>query len=389
MKMVWEFASVAAGALLVATAQPASALTFTLVDYNGSVAGSAAAQGFQKAADYWSSVITNDVNVRLEIGYTGISGNVIGTAFSQKDGASVASVYQRLSTTGNSALDAMAVANLTPLTAAGGLTMMTSGVNISTQVYDADNSANNLQLLSNTASLKALGFSYNPLLVDGRINFNTALNFDFDPTDGITAGAFDFIGVAIHEIGHVLGFTSGVDEYDYFAGDPTFDLNDYAEFSTLDLFRYSADPRSLAHGPGRVLDLSVGAAAYMSVDGGATQLFGDSRFSTGARHGDGWQASHWKDTSGCGLQIGAMDPTFCRATGVTVTAQDLAAMDAIGWNLNFDILGNSGYQITTADIFNGVGSAVPEPQTWAMMLLGFGILGVSLRSRRGLYLRTA
>jgi len=82
MKMVWEFASVAAGALLVATAQPASALTFTLVDYNGSVAGSAAAQGFQKAADYWSSVITNDVNVRLEIGYTGISGNVIGTAFS-------------------------------------------------------------------------------------------------------------------------------------------------------------------------------------------------------------------------------------------------------------------------------------------------------------------
>lgn len=388
MNMVRMFASVAAGAILVA-AQPANALTFTLIDYNGSVAGSAAAQGFQKAADYWSSVITNDVNIRLEIGYTGISGNVIGNASSRMDGASVAAVYQRLSTTGNSALDAVAVANLTPLTAAGGLAMMTSGVNISTQVYDADNSANNLRLLSNTASLKALGFTYNPLHADGRINFNTALNFDFDPSDGIAAGAFDFIGVAIHEIGHVLGFTSGVDEYDYYAGDPTFDLNDYAEFSTLDLFRYSADPRSLVPGVGRVLDLSVGAAAYLSIDGGATQLFGDSRFSTGARHGDGWQASHWKETYGCGDQIGAMDPTTCRATGVTVTAQDLAAMDAIGWNLNFDILKNSDYQVTSADIFNGLRSAVPEPQTWAMMLLGFGVLGATLRSRKGRVLGAA
>ena len=180
-----------------------------------------------------------------------------------------------------------------------------------------------------------------------------------------------------------------MDEYDYYAGDPTFDLNDYAEFSTLDLFRYSADPRSLVPGVGRVLDLSVGAAAYLSIDGGATQLFGDSRFSTGARHGDGWQASHWKETYGCGDQIGAMDPTTCRATGVTVTAQDLAAMDAIGWNLNFDILKNSDYQVTSADIFNGLGSAVPEPQTWAMMLLGFGVLGATLRSRKGRVLGAA
>lgn len=31
---------------------------------------------------------------------------------------------------------------------------------------------------------------------------------------------------------------------------------------------------------------------------------------------------------------------------------------------------------------NSVGGAVPEPATWAMMIMGFGVIGVSLRSRR-------
>lgn len=50
--------------------------------------------------------------------------------------------------------------------------------------------------------------------MDGSITFNSKRTFDFDPSNGITAGQFDFVGTATHEIGHVLGFISGVDILD-------------------------------------------------------------------------------------------------------------------------------------------------------------------------------
>ena len=51
------------------------------------------------------------------------------------------------------------------------------------------------------------------------IGFNSNFTFDFDPSDGITAGAIDFDAVAVHEMGHALGFTSnaGLYEIQFFA----------------------------------------------------------------------------------------------------------------------------------------------------------------------------
>lgn len=39
---------------------------------------------------------------------------------------------------------------------------------------------------------------------------------------------------------------------------------------------------------------------------------------------------------------------------------------------------------TPSDISSGPGGAIPEPATWAMMILGFGAAGYSLRRRRAL-----
>ena len=67
-----------------------------------------------------------------------------------------------------------------------------------------------------------------------------------------------------------------------------------------------------------------------------------------------------------------------------MTALDLAAYDAIGWNVNLNVLANSGYRFTTADAYRSFAAQttpLPEPATWLMMIMGFGFMGYSLRRR--------
>ncbi|MBU3078206.1 PEPxxWA-CTERM sorting domain-containing protein [Sphingomonas sp. XMGL2] len=81
-----------------------------------------------------------------------------------------------------------------------------------------------------------------------------------------------------------------------------------------------------------------------------------------------------------------MDPTSSNCSNGIVTSNDLAAFDAMGWNLNLDVLTDRGYAFDTAQAFRLPGLAalagVPEPQTWAMMLIGFGVIGGVQRARR-------
>jgi hypothetical protein len=67
-----------------------------------------------------------------------------------------------------------------------------------------------------------------------------------------------------------------------------------------------------------------------------------------------------------------------------VTQNDLAAFDAMGWNLNQNILANPTYNKTTAQIYamDGLAQAVPEPETYAMLLAGLGLTGFAARRRK-------
>ncbi|MBC7505354.1 MAG: PEPxxWA-CTERM sorting domain-containing protein, partial [Sandarakinorhabdus sp.] len=298
------------------------------------------------------------------------------------------------------------------LSAAGGLSVITSGyanpttkigVNIAAKVYDTDNSANNSAMAITTANAKALGYT-GFAGSDASITFSSQFAFDFDPRGCIAANSYDFIGIATHEIGHALGFVSGVDTYDYFGprgpgAGTTLNLNDYAIASTLDLFRYAKDPTNLVAGTAPVLDWSVGGAPYFSVDGGATMLntgTGTALFATGGYNGNGRQASHWTDnrygvlTNGCQartLSRGLLDPTSGKCELLAVSSLDLAAFDAIGWNLADGSRDVSNIRFTTAQIANlprtGVNiGGVPEPATWSLLVLGFGSVGALLRRQR-------
>ena len=387
---------------LVAAAAPAHAqLKINLID-NGGVAGSPAEIGFKIAAGYWESVISSNVTINLGVGYNALGAGIIGSTSSSRYVVSVPSALNQLIVNGQSALDkALVLPDVYQSGSNIGVQMIRNapaagarGVDPTTVFYDTTLTTNNTRVVSTEANLKALGYTGFGAGHDADVTFSSAFSFDFNPLNGISSGQMDFIGVAIHEIGHALGFISGVDTYDVVGGKGpsaaaglTYNWENQAVGTILDLFRYSNDPTNLVPGSGPVLDWSVGTASYFSIDGGQTQFNGRSQFSTGAYNGDGRQASHFKDTpsasGGCNgyNQIGVMDPTFCYGEMGVISATDLAAFDAIGWNLNIDVLANKGYTINTADIYRAA-TAVPEPLSWATMLFGFAIAGGAIRRSR-------
>ena len=398
---LWGVAATAASFL---AASSANALTIKLID-EGGVTGSQAELGFKIAASYWESVITNNVTVNFGVGYSTLPANVIGSTGSMAQDYTVANWEAGIAATrSGSTLDQTEVL---PTLTNGAIKMITSGaktggVGVDTasgkRVYDTDisgaNAVNNKVLYLNTANVKAIGgtAAYDPSNtqhLDADITFSSAFGFDFNPSNGISAGTFDFIGTAIHEMGHALGFVSGVDDYDYIAnytaGQFPYNMNTTSWFSALDMFRYSNDPTNLVAGTAPVLDLAVGSPAYFSINGGISQMGPlGSLFATGADHGDGEQASHWKDTNSCTVQLGIMDPTECYGQKDYVTALDLAVIDAIGWNVNVDVVQNPTYVKTTKAFYAdymAAHAAVPEPASWAMMLAGFCLVGGALRRR--------
>lgn len=154
------------------------------------------------------------------------------------------------------------------------------------------------------------------------IGFNSSVNFDFDPSDGIDADKYDFEGMVEHEIGHVLGFMSAVGQREL---NPQCDL----ALTMWDLFRLR---------PGASMGTLATADRILS-SGGAQVFFEGSselQLSTGRPDNagpDGLQPSHWRDDSIVGQRIGIMDPTVALGTRDTITMNDLAALDLFGYTL--------------------------------------------------------
>ncbi|MBD2354225.1 PEP-CTERM sorting domain-containing protein [Tolypothrix sp. FACHB-123] len=158
---------------------------------------------------------------------------------------------------------------------------------------------------------------------------------------------FDLTTVAVHEIGHILGFVSSLEA----ATDSTsyWDMA-YREqaITTFDLFR-SSDRRATLGNAGA--DLAHGAQTYFSLDNGATSIgllstgvdVSDSYNTTIAGFkGDGYQGSHWKqdnsktyknpfNLSNVNRGLGVMAPALSTGHRREMSDLDLRVMDVIGW----------------------------------------------------------
>lgn len=384
--MISKMKSFLVGTAAIATAMaaaPSSALVINLID-TGGVTGSNADLGFKIAARYWESVLTNNVTMNIQVGFSDLGPDILGgTRTALYTSVPMADYYNILAAnTSKSTIDNQALASLRPLDTNGGVSVLVpdyfnpatnDGI---TNSYDSRLAPTTADIGSTIAiassNVKALinDATFGATDVDADIQFSNTFAFDFNPTDGITAGQFDFIGVAVHEIGHALGFLSGAEDFDFSSGDRGYNPDQFWWGYAADMFRYSK--------PGQ-LDWTFGTASYFSLDGGRTPYL-DGFWSTGSTKGDGWQASHWKEPGiPCGDFRGVMNPYICGGKMDQVEGLDLALLDAIGWNTNVNVTRNPGYTFTTAQMYL---AAVPEPASWSLMIGGFGMIGTAMRRRR-------
>lgn len=295
---------------------------------------------FISAGSRWSALFDDPITINLNVERVNNPGGFLMAVLGKSQANSYTDVRNAMIADATSAADIQANSTL-----AAGATFSAQSNYFSDIGGSATLGTVNLQFLSMYhATAKALGLRpANDPGLDATVTINTAHSFDYNPSDGIASNSYDFVGVATHEIGHALGFVSGVDYVDRLgAGANT--STQFAWASNLDLFRYSgAGVRNLAADNG---------AKYFSIDGGLTT--NTLLFANGVSRGDGQQASHWKDNLG----IGIMDPTASRGELLAITAADITAMDVIGYNL----------------------TAVPEP--FSMVAMGAGLLALARRRRK-------
>lgn len=152
-------------------------------------------------------------------------------------------------------------------------------------------------------------------------------------------GQYDALAVIQHEIDEVLGVGSALNQVWGTPGS--------GAISALDLYRYDGfQSPSYTYNPSD--------HAYFSYDGGATDV-GDYNQNGVGDYGD------WAKTDCSGIQR-VQDWAFCTGAprlGLTRSSPEVSELQAIGYNL----------------------TPVPEPSVWTLLILGFGLIGATLRRR--------
>ncbi len=269
---------------------------------NSAPAGFKAA--FAAAIEFYTTKFSDPVTINIDVGWGEVDGKPLSAgALGENDWSfktyRYTQVRSALQANATSADDREAIATLPTIDLSGGGNFWIT-----------------------TADQKALGLLGASTAVDGYVGFNANDIFSFDPSNRGVSGAYDFIGVAEHEISEVMG-------RDSFAGQ-TISGRSYS-YSPMDLFRYAS--------PG-TRQLGTGAPSYFSIDGGTTDLGNWNNFVTG-NSGDlgDWAGTtpYTPDAYNDNNEPGVVNP---------VTQSDIRLMNVIGWD-------PAPSQPSTAYDFNG------------------------------------
>jgi hypothetical protein len=287
---------------------------------------------FEFAGKVWSSYLTDNVTVNIAVDLQSVfpNNNIIAGSVARANENQYSIFKQALGYDVSSSIDSAAI-NSNADVFRSYFKADVQNIDPFNQNKLVDSSQIGTMVELNSANAKALKLA--PLntqsILDGYVVMRdltgqqTTWDYNFSRTNTTPSNTIDFIGVALHEIGHILGFQSSVDQ-------PWEDPSSYLYSSNatirpdiatpLDLFRYSS------RGGKYQVDLSPGSNPFFSLDG--TNSLGSFQKGSNAKlGGNGLQASHW-------ALGGIMNAEIKKGAVAAISQQDLNAFNVIGWDIN-------------------------------------------------------
>ncbi|OLT59655.1 NF038122 family metalloprotease [Moorena bouillonii] len=170
--------------------------------------------GFEMAGQIWSYYLTDDITVKIHVEMTdALPSNILGGALpGLQQNKNYGTYRQKLYSDRTSVDDYTAYNNLQAHQYSDGNTRYHS-------VFESGQGWYNKNISLTNANAKAINYHSNNFVLDGYIVMNSDFIWSYNyersaPTLLDTIIRFlsvDFLSVAVHEIGHILGFVSGVD----------------------------------------------------------------------------------------------------------------------------------------------------------------------------------